>query len=318
MKKLKVGILGCSNIAEKSLIPALLRSNGMELSGIYSRDYEKCQGFVSKFGGCAYENYFDLLNSEIDCVYVSVPTGLHYEYGRKVLQNGKHLLLEKSFTDSYEKTSELLEIAKRGKLVCMESLMYQWHPLQSQIQMAMENIGKVRSVEAFFGVPHFSDKSNIRYSRPLGGGGILDCFVYPSSFVLSVLGYNYVSLQKNVVRDDSLDVDECGFMVVSYPGSTGVVGYGFGCSYRNEISIWGEDGIIRCNRVFTRPRDLAGNIEIWKNGNAELIPIKAADHFLEMLLKFEAFIRGHEKHLYKSETTALMERAKLQDFMIRE
>jgi len=39
-----------------------------------------------------------LADGSIDAVYVPLPPALHFEWGKKVLESGKHLLLEKPFT----------------------------------------------------------------------------------------------------------------------------------------------------------------------------------------------------------------------------
>ena len=111
---LKIGVLGNSSIARRSVIPAIKECKDFVLAGVGSRE------------GQSYES---ILDSDVDAVYVSLPVGLHYEWGKKVLKSGKHLLMEKTFTESYGQAKELFDIASVLNLSCMEALMYEFHPL---------------------------------------------------------------------------------------------------------------------------------------------------------------------------------------------
>ena len=76
---IKIGVLGNSSIAKKSIIPAIKKSKNLDLCGVGSR------------GGETGKSYKDILESDVDAIYVSLPVGLHYKWGKKVLESGKHL-----------------------------------------------------------------------------------------------------------------------------------------------------------------------------------------------------------------------------------
>lgn len=81
-KKINIGVLGSSAIAERSIIPALLESGLFKLTVIGSRTLAKAERLALKFG-CIGASYTDVLNNpEIDAEYVPLPTGLHYEWGK--------------------------------------------------------------------------------------------------------------------------------------------------------------------------------------------------------------------------------------------
>lgn len=65
-----------------------------------------------------YERDFDVIVSddEIEAVALAVETSAHYELAKKALMAGKHVYVEKPFTDSLEDAIELRDIAKEKGL----------------------------------------------------------------------------------------------------------------------------------------------------------------------------------------------------------
>lgn len=284
---IKIGILGCSSIAQRMVIPAIINSEQFVLAGVASRSSSKAASFAQTFETTAH-TYEDLLNEDIDAVYVSVPVGLHHYWGKKVLENNKHLLLEKTFTETHAQAVELFEISHQRKLACLEALMYQYHPLHTQLAAAIEDLGKIRHVEAHFGFPHFDDRSDIRYSKDLGGGATLDSLIYPLSFVFRTLGTEYTGYKASLYYDKTSGVDERGYIHLEYEEASAALSYGFGHSYRNEIAVWGSEGILKLQRAFSRPSTCTTPIEIWTNNVSTHTETVQSDHFSDMLAAFAA------------------------------
>ena len=57
-----------------------------------------------------YDNF--LKNPEIETVYVGIANLVHYEYAKKALEAGKHVILEKPFTVDSTEAKELAALAK--------------------------------------------------------------------------------------------------------------------------------------------------------------------------------------------------------------
>jgi len=279
---IKIGVLGYSSIARKSIIPAIEKSNDFVLNGIGSRN--EVTG----------KSYDDILKSDVDAIYVSLPVGLHFEWGKKVLESGKHLLLEKTFTENFEQAKQLFNLASTKNLTCMEALMYEFHPLQQQINLLLPDIGDIMSVEAHFGFPHFEDKSNIRYKKELGGGAILDCLIYPLSFVFKILGDNFLDYDSTIFYDKKNKIDERGYIKLKYDKSIANISYGFGHAYRNEIIIWGSESILKVKRIFSRPKNCDDHIEVWTNGKCKTYEVEMKNHFFEMLNSFSNLINSKD------------------------
>ena len=61
----------------------------------------------------SYDTLDDLLADDaIDLVVVNTPTYTHYDFTKKVLQSGKHVIVEKAFAGNTDEARELLDLAK--------------------------------------------------------------------------------------------------------------------------------------------------------------------------------------------------------------
>lgn len=307
MRKIKIGILGYSNIAKKSIIPVLFEHPKFDLQFIASRSLKKQQEIKEEYS-IQTGTYNQLLHKDLDAIYVSVPVGLHYELGKEVLNSGKHLLLEKTFTNSFETTKELLEIAIKQKVVAMEALMYQYHPLFKKVKELIENgeVGEIKHIEAYFGFPHL-DINDIRYGQALGGGATLDALVYPLSLIISLLGKQYKNYFSTITFNTNYPVDENGTVYFEYPESSAIIKYGFGLAYRNEYKIWGTEGILAVKRGFSRPEDYVNSIVIEKNTKEAYIDIPASNHFYNMFDTFYEKVNGLNDDQVDYELLARME-----------
>ncbi len=113
MEKLRIGILGCADIANRLVIPNIKKLDQFELVAVASRSPEKANEFATKFDCLPVHGYENLiLRNDIDCVYIPLPNGLHHEWMMNSLKHRKHILAENPFTEDYEKTKEIIDKQK--------------------------------------------------------------------------------------------------------------------------------------------------------------------------------------------------------------
>jgi myo-inositol 2-dehydrogenase/D-chiro-inositol 1-dehydrogenase len=101
---------------------AIAQTAGAELAAIATRSAQSGAAARANHPGVpVYDDYRALLGKEeLEVVDVVLPSDLHFEVGKAVLQSGRHLLLEKPMALSVADCDELIALAKtRGKLLAI-------------------------------------------------------------------------------------------------------------------------------------------------------------------------------------------------------
>lgn len=304
---MKIGIICPSEIALRRFLPALKLCDKFEFAGVAAADNFEWNGTLTEemrnnelkkaenFGGKIYSSYSEMINSnEIDAVYLPLPPALHYKWGKKVLEAGKHLFLEKPSTISAETTKELIQIAEKKGLAIHENYMFQFH---SQIdfiksEIAKGTIGNVRLYRIAFGFP-FRGTNDFRYNKELGGGALLDCGGYTVKLANILLGDTAEIYAPKLNYRDDLDVDIYGSAtMISDDGVTAQLSFGMDNSYKCELEVWGSTGTIFTNRIFTAPVGFEPTVMI-KNAEGERnITLPADDSFKKSIEKFAECIEN--------------------------
>jgi len=283
---IRVGILGCANIAKRSLAPAFAAHPAFELKAIASRSVEKAAEFAGKFKvmPCSYDDL--VASNEVDLVYCPLPNGLHYEWVKKCLLNGKHVLCEKSLSCNYEEVSDLVETARGNGCFLMESFQFRFHPQNLYVKSLLQEkaIGEIRALDVKFGFPPFPDGAkNIRYSKALGGGALLDAGAYTVKATTYLFGddFQVKAAMCGAHRDCEVDLDG-HLLLQSSGGLVSKATYGFHNFYQCGYEVWGEKGKITTTRAFTAKPDFEAEVKVETTDGGKVEKFKA-DHFALML-----------------------------------
>jgi predicted dehydrogenase len=91
------GLIGCGDISEKRVAPALREAPGSVLVAVARAQADKAADFAARHGASrSYADWRDLVRDEgLDAVYVATPVRLHAEQAVAAAQAGKHVLSEK-------------------------------------------------------------------------------------------------------------------------------------------------------------------------------------------------------------------------------
>src|SRR6185295_18749793 len=96
--KLRWGILGAAEIARKNW-RAIANSRNGTIVAVASRDLQRCRQFVAecqkevpmRAQPLAYGSYEELLDAtDVDAIYIPIPTGVRKEWVIRAAQAGKH------------------------------------------------------------------------------------------------------------------------------------------------------------------------------------------------------------------------------------
>ena len=129
MKPLRLGIIGCADIARRRFMPAVLGTKGIQAVAVAEEyDQRKLALFSEEYDLETVSGYEELINrQDIDAVYVPQPPAMHYQWAKLALQAGKHVLVEKPATVSAAQSEDLISIAAEKGLALHENYMFRYH-----------------------------------------------------------------------------------------------------------------------------------------------------------------------------------------------
>ena len=194
MKKtnLNWAVIGCGSIANE--MAQALQRKGRQLYSVANRTYENAVRFAAKYNIKKVYNSIDevFADSDVDVIYIATPHNNHYEYMKKALESGKHILVEKSITLNSRELEETVSLAKAKNLMIGEAMTI-WHmPIYKKLWDILDSgeLGKVQIITANFGSFKEYDLNNRFFNLNLAGGALLDIGVYALSLVRCFMKVN--------------------------------------------------------------------------------------------------------------------------------
>ena len=99
MTKVRWGLIGCGDIAQKRVAPALRDLALSEFVAVSRAQPDLAKSFAKQFGAKRwYSDWHDMLrDDEIDAVYIATPVHLHAAQTVAAAEAGKHVLCEKQW-----------------------------------------------------------------------------------------------------------------------------------------------------------------------------------------------------------------------------
>jgi len=214
-KNLRVGLVGVGAAAQISHIPALLKSEGVELVALCDRDPEKAARVAQKFSvPRAVSRIDDLLaDDSLDAVDICTPNFLHAPMAMAALEAGKHVLCERPFARSAAEATEMVKAAKRADRVLACAVQHRFRPDAQLLRtfVAKGELGEVYYAKAGWlrqRTEWDSDEWR-RQKRESGGGVVLDLGFQMLDLSLWVLGAPKVaSVSASVHRRRNGEVED--------------------------------------------------------------------------------------------------------------
>jgi scyllo-inositol 2-dehydrogenase (NADP+) len=114
MQKIKTALLSYGMSGKIFHAPFLELHPGFEITGAWERSKKLINDDFPLVE--SYPTLEAVLKDDIDLVIVNTPVETHFDYAKKALLAGKHVLVEKAFTTTVAEAEELREIAEGQKL----------------------------------------------------------------------------------------------------------------------------------------------------------------------------------------------------------
>ena len=292
---LRIGVLGCADIARRRMLPAMAASADAEVVAVASRDPDKASAIARQFGCRAVHGYDRLLSGQdVDAVYIPLPAALHAEWVKRALIAGKHVLAEKPLSTGLATTRRLVSLARRHGLVLMENVMFVHHSQHAAVRrlLAEGRIGALRSFHAAFTIPQLPD-GDIRFQPELGGGALWDLGVYPVRAALHFLGTDLRVVGAILTVGDGQRVDTSGAALLRAAGGVSAhLSFGLEHAYVSAYTLHGSEGRISVDRAFTPPADHTPVVRIDSGQHTQLERLEPDDQVANIVAAFTAAVRA--------------------------
>ena len=238
----RTGIVGTGRIAPRFVSEAKYVS-GIHLVRAFNPEEKSARQFAKR---CEIEydteNYEKFLQ-KVDAVYIASPNETHYDYTKKALESGKHVLCEKPVAFTRKEAEELYALAKEKQLVLLEAVKTAYCPgFQQLLNVAHSGkIGEIKDVEATF--TRLADPKSRERTDADYGGSFLEFGSYTLLPIIKLLGQNYQALHFNsICNEERLDLYTK--LQLEYPNGMASAKMGVGVKSEGQLVIAGTKGYI--------------------------------------------------------------------------
>ena len=324
---MRIGVICPSEIAFRRFLPALKQCDLLEFAGVavadsteyegaseemLSKEVEKAKVMQAEYGGEIYHGYHSLIEADdVDAVYLPLPPALHFQWASRVLQAGKHALVEKPCTTSLKETEALVAMARERQLALHENYMFTFHRQMEQMKEIVDSgqLGEVRLYRIDFGFP-MRAKTDFRFNKTLGGGALLDCAGYTMRCATYFLGRSARVVAGAKKGVEGFEVDMYGIATMcNDEGVSAQLGWGMDNNYRCSLDVWGSKGSLHTDRIMTAPAGFVPHAVI-KLGNEDPVTIsldaddafrKSIGHFYNCTQDDQVRLSNYEQIRHQAE-----------------
>jgi xylose dehydrogenase (NAD/NADP) len=208
-------------------------------------------------------------------VYVPLPNALHVEWAAKALSAGKHVLCEKPLSRWPADVAAAFDAAERAGRVLSEAFMYRYHPQTALARRLVEEgaIGELAYLKATLSIT--MERGDIRGSRELDGGSLMDLGCYCVSAARLFAGEPERVYAEELRAGEGVDMQFASTMRMPRD-VIAQFDVGFALPRRERLELVGSEG-----EIFLRDPWLcrAQSIELHRGGQVESVPVDPEDRF---------------------------------------
>src|SRR3989344_7682037 len=170
----------------------------------------------------------EILNDRsIEAVVVATPVATHFPLGKKTLESGKHLLLEKPMASSLFEAEKLVELAKKKKKVLMVDHTFVYKDAVRKIKQMIDEriVGKLRYLD--------STRTNLGLFQP-DVNVLWDLAAHDVSILLFLVKEKPISIQASGVSHTKNKLENIAFVTLKY--QSGMLAH-FNVSWSSPVKI---------------------------------------------------------------------------------
>lgn len=183
---LNLATIGTGFIVKNFIGGIMLLKDKFNLTCVYSRNLQHGREFATQFSCSDVVTDLEVLakRKDVDVVYIASPNSLHFPQALLMLQNKKHVILEKPATVTVEQLKQLHKCAQENGVYIIEAIIPMYLPARDILKNAVNEIDEIQS--ARFQYCQYSSRYDayLRGERPnvftaeFAGGSIMDLGIY--------------------------------------------------------------------------------------------------------------------------------------------
>lgn len=169
-------VIGAGGIADRRVIPAIMKDEGSRLVALMDKNADVAQRLGEKYGVPFFTSEEEMMKAaDCDAVYIGTPVALHCNQALAAIEAGRHVLVEKPIAIRAADGERMLAAAKKAGKALTAGYMMEFHNLHARAKEIIESgqIGRVNSVSARFAGWYPPVPGAWRQTRALGGGGAM-------------------------------------------------------------------------------------------------------------------------------------------------
>ena len=238
-QRFRVGIIGSGRIARR-FVPESKVVNGIEVVSVLNPDLVAARTFQQQFGLSQSYDDFEKFIEEVDAVYIASPHLTHYNYTKRALLAGKHVLCEIPFVLKGSDAKELYDLAEQKDLVLLEASKTAHCPGFMHLVTLVKSgvIGDVVDVKA--SLSKMVDAPRRELDAAQAGGCMTEHAPLTLMALVKLLGRDVVDVSFRSRIQDGVDVFTKG--ILDFPHATASITLGIGVKTEGNLVISGTKG----------------------------------------------------------------------------
>ncbi|MBQ9673422.1 MAG: adenylyltransferase/cytidyltransferase family protein [Ruminococcus sp.] len=208
--------------------------SGIHIESVYSDDIDVAEEFCNKYELNSYSNDFQQFSHELGIVYIKSAVDKRYEYIKKCIEKGLHIICDFPFSRDIAKCQELNRLAKEKNVALMENIVSCYLRAFTQfLWIARSNeIGDILSVNIAISNDYF------KYTQSFD-----DMSVLAITAVIKLLGTKSRFVSKNTITDETGEINY-GSIFFRYEKSVARIEIGAKIDLHNFLTVVGTEGCI--------------------------------------------------------------------------
>ncbi len=153
-----------------------------KLAAVLDERTDAAAEIAARYGARAAETFEEFADA-VDAATLATPTATHFDFARRLLDRGKHVLVEKPFTETPEQARALCDLAQRRALVLQVGHIERFNPV-------------LPALEARLTRPRFIEATRLSPypGRSLDVGVVIDVMIHDIEIILHLVRSPWVQL----------------------------------------------------------------------------------------------------------------------------